>query len=280
MTALEDRLGIFAKTFTAATPLEVAMRVREAGYPLAHWNFAAVGRDTLGTDVTARDADEVRRAFDAAGVAIPSVSATFNIADPDRARLAARTVAATRLIGLVPVLGDDLVVTLCSGSLDPEDMWRAHPGNTSPAAWAAMRRTLDVLLDAADRAGVRLGVEPEPGNIVRDASAARRLLDELGDGAPIGIVLDCANLLTPRTLPRQAEILHDAVQLLGPRVIAAQAKDVAASGKAAPGTGGMDYALVMRVLRQVPEVPLVVQDTDAGDARRVRDFLVECEALA
>ena len=280
MTALADRLGIFAKTFAAGTPAKVAAAVRDAGYTMGHWNFAAVGRDTLGTNIDRSDAIAIREAFDASGIGIPSVSATFNVADPEADRLAERTAAAVRLIGISPVLGDDLVVTLCSGTLDPDDMWRAHPGNDSPAAWTALRRTLDPLLGAAAHAGVRLGIEPEPGNIVADAPTAKRLLDELGEGAPIGIILDCANLLTPETLPRQAEILAEAVDLIGPRVIAAQAKDVVASGKAAPGRGGMDYGLVMRTLRQVPEVPLVVQDTDADDARRVRDFLLEQDARA
>lgn len=275
MTDLVDRLGIFAKTFAADTPAAVATAVADAGYTMGHWNFAAIGRDTLGTDIDPSDAVAVREAFDLAGIGIPSISATFNVADPDGERLAERTAAAVRLIGIAPVLGDGLVVTLCAGTLDPDDMWRAHPGNGSAQAWTALRRTLDPLLTAAADAGVRLGIEPEPGNIVADAQAANRLLNELGADAPIGIVLDCANLLTPETLPRQAQILAEAVALIGPRVIAAQAKDVVASGKAAPGRGGMDYGLVIRTLRQVPEVPLIVQDTDAGDARRVRDFLLE-----
>ena len=84
MTAgLAARLGIFARTFPRATPEEVAAAVARAGYPLAHWNFAAIGRSTLGGDVDAAQVAAVRRAFDDAGVAIPSVSATFNLIHPD-----------------------------------------------------------------------------------------------------------------------------------------------------------------------------------------------------
>ena len=99
-------------------------------------------------------------------------------------------------VGLVPRLGAG-VVTLCTGTRDPDNMWRAHSGNTDPSAWSDLRRSLDPLLEAAREAGIRLGVEPELANVVRDARTARRLLDEVGLDAPIGIILDPANLLAP-----------------------------------------------------------------------------------
>ena len=280
MTAgLAARLGIFARTFPRSTAEEVAAAVAGADYPLAHWNFAAIGRSTLGGDVDAAQVAAVRRAFDDAGVAIPSVSATFNLIHPDPGLCAAQTTQAVRLIGLVPDLGAD-VVTLCSGTRDPDDMWRAHPGNLTSDAWAAMRRTLDDLMEAAATAGVRLGVEPEPGNVVRDASRAARLLDELGSDAPVGIVLDPANLLSPESVPRQSEVLAQAVALLGPAVIGVQAKDVAASGASAPGAGLLDYPALFRTLAPLPPVPVIVQDTSETDAARVRDDLLRWFAEA
>lgn len=280
MTAgLAARLGIFARTFPRATPQEVAAAVARAGYPLAHWNFAAIGRSTLGGDVDPAQVAAVRRAFDDAGVAIPSVSATFNLIHPDPGLRAAQTTQAVRLIGLVPDLGAD-VVTLCSGTRDPDDMWRAHPGNLASDAWAAMRRTLDDLMEAAATAGVRLGIEPEPGNVVRDASRAARLLDELGPDAPVGIVLDPANLLSPESVPRQSEVLAQAVALLGPAVIGVQVKDVAASGASAPGAGLLDYPALFRTLAPLPPVPVIVQDTSETDAARVRDDLLRWFAEA
>jgi sugar phosphate isomerase/epimerase len=270
---LAKRLGIFARTFPRATPQEVATAVARAGYPLAHWNFAAIGRSTLAGDVDQAQVAAVRSAFDGTGVGIASVSATFNVIHPDVQRRAAQTAQAVRLIGLVPELGAE-VVTLCSGTRDPDDMWRAHPGNLANDAWTDLRRTLDQLLMAAARAGVRLGVEPEPGNVVRDAHKAAQLLDELGPDAPIGIVLDPANLLSPETISRQSEILAHAVDLLGPSVISIQAKDVVASGYAAAGAGLMDYPGVFRQLASLPPVPLIVQDAHQDDATRVREDLL------
>jgi len=270
---LAARLGIFARTFRRDTPEEVAEAVARAGYALGHWNFAAIGRATLAGDVDSALVGAVRRAFDRAGVGIPSVSATYNLIHPDAGLRAAQTAQAVRLIGLAPDLGAE-VVTLCSGTRDPDDIWRAHPRNLATDAWADLRRTLDVLLEAAGRAGVRLGIEPETGNVIRDARRAARLLAELGPGAPAGIVLDPANLLSPATITRQPEILAEAVDLLGPSVIGVQAKDVVASGSAAAGAGLMDYPEVFRQLARLPPVPVIVQDAAEDDAARVRDDLL------
>jgi sugar phosphate isomerase/epimerase len=266
---LASRLGIFARTFRRDTPEEVASAVAIAGYALAHWNFAAIGRSTLAADVEETQFKQVREAFESAGLGIPSVSGTFNAAHPDAEIRARQLEQAVRLIRLVPVLGAD-VVTLCTGTRDPENMWRAHPGNTDPTAWSDLRRTLDPLLETARDAGVLLGVEPEHGNVVRDAPAAARLLDELGGDAPIGIVLDPANLVSPDTVMRQDEIIGAAIDLLGDRIIGTQAKDVAASGHSAAGAGLMDYRGVFTQFARIAPVPMIVQDSTEEDAARVR----------
>ena len=273
MSELAARLGIFARTFRRDSPAEVAAAVAGAGYALAHWNFAAIGLPTLAEDIKEDQFTGVRDAFDAAGLAIPSVSATFNAIHPDVDLRSRQTEQAVRLIHLAPLLGAD-VVTLCTGTRDPGNMWRAHPGNTDPSAWTDLRRTLDPLLEAARDAGVRLGVEPEHANVVRDAAAAARLLDELGDDAPVGIVLDPANLLTPDTITEQDEIIGTAISLLGHRIVGAQAKDVVTAGYSAAGAGLMDYPAVFTQLAKVAPVPIIVQDADEHDAARVHADLL------
>jgi sugar phosphate isomerase/epimerase len=273
--ALAARLGIFARIFPRSTATEVAEAVAASGYRLAHWNFAAIGRPTLAIDVADAEFDEVRRAFGVAGVSIPSVSATFNAIHPDRTDRQRQALAATRLIAAAPRLGAT-VVTLCTGTRDADDMWRSHPANADSSAWHDLRETLDPLLVAAAAAGVTLGIEPEPGNVVCDPDAAARLLHELGDDAPVGIVLDPANLLSPETVHRQDEVIGHAVDLLGERVIAAHAKDVAASpgGSTAAGAGLLDYPRVLGQLARLGDVPLIVQDVSEALAAGVRADLL------
>jgi sugar phosphate isomerase/epimerase len=270
---LVSRLGIFARTFRRNTPAEVADAVIGAGYALAHWNFAAIGRSTLAADVEDDQFTAVRTAFDSAGLGIPSISGTFNMIHPDADLRARQIQLAVRLIGQVPRLGAG-VLTVCTGTRDPDNMWRAHSGNADPSAWSDLRRSLDPLLEAAGDAGIRLGVEPELANVVRDARTARRLLDELGSDAPIGIILDPANLLAPDTIDQQDKIIGEAIDLLGGQVIGVQAKDVVASGYSAPGAGLMNYPAVFAQLARLGPVPVIVQDTAEHDAARVRADLV------
>jgi len=258
-----ERLGIFARTFRRPTSAEVAAEVKQAGYALAHWNFAAIGLPTLADDLPDEVFTQVRAAFDAEGIGIPSVSATYNMIGPDIERRSAETKRAARLVRRARLLGAE-VVTLCTGTRDAQDMWRAHPDNATPAAWRDLRATLDVLMDAASDGRVILGIEPEPGNAVSDAAAAARLLSELGDDAPVGIVFDPANLLTRETVSRQARILTAAVDLLGPRIVGVQLK----------GFDLMDYQLVFGLLERVVPVPLIVQDVTEADAGRVRSDLL------
>jgi sugar phosphate isomerase/epimerase len=270
---LASRLGIFARTFRRNTPADVADAVIGAGYALAHWNFAAIGRSTLAADVQDDQFMAVRTAFDSAGLGIPSVSGTFNMIHPDADLRVRQIQLAVRLIGLAPRLGAG-VVTLCTGTRDPDNMWRAHSGNTDSSAWSDLRRSLDPLLEAAREAGIWLGVEPELANVVRDARTARRLLDEVGLDAPIGIILDPANLLTPETIDQQDKIIGEAIDLLGGRVIGLQAKDVVASGYSAPGAGLMDYPAVFAQLARLGPVPVIVQDACEDDAAQVRADLL------
>lgn len=274
---LAGRLGIFARTFRRATAADVCAEVAAAGYPLAHWNFAAIGLPTLADGVAPPVFAEVRAAFGAAGLGLPSVSATFNTIDPDLDARAELTRRAVRLIGLAPLLGAE-VVTLCTGTRDPANMWRAHPDNRSESAWRDLLATLEPLLASAADAGVLLGIEPEAANVVRDAPAAARLLAELGADAPVGIVFDPANLLSPATVDRQEGILTEAVDLLGPRIIGVQAKDVVDGGYSAAGAGAMDYHLVFRLLDRIGPVPVVVQDAVETDAARVRTDLLRWHA--
>jgi sugar phosphate isomerase/epimerase len=271
---LASRLGIFARTFRRNTPADVADAVIGAGYALAHWNFAAIGRSTLAADVQDDQFMAVRTAFDSAGLGIPSVSGTFNMIHPDADLRVRQIQLAVRLIGLAPRLGAG-VVTLCTGTRDSDNMWRAHPGNADPSAWSDLRRSLDTLLEAAREAGIRLGVEPELANVVRDARTARRLLEEVGLDAPMGIILDPANLLVPDTIEQQDKIIGEAIDLLGGRVIGVQAKDVVASGYSAPGAGLMNYpAMLAQLARLGQPVPVIVQDASEDDAARVRADLV------
>jgi sugar phosphate isomerase/epimerase len=275
---MKVELGIFARIFARRRAQDVAAAVAGAGFRVTQFNLSCIGAPTIPPVEMDPGFAAIAAAFSAQGVRIWGLSATYNVIHPDRRKREEATARAKCLIDRAPALGVE-VVTLCTGTRDPEDMWRYHPGNLSQEAWWDLRGTLDELLPVAERAGLRLGIEPEPGNVIADAMLGRRLLDELGaDGRLVGIVLDPANLVSESSIARQDEILRSAFAVLGAHTVALHAKDVVPDGGyAAAGLGQLDYDLVFELYETLPApVPVVIQDAVEDDVARTRDFLLNC----
>jgi sugar phosphate isomerase/epimerase len=243
------RPGIFAKTF-ANESLEASLDgVQASGLSAIQFNLALTGGPSLPDDVPPRLAARVRDGVRARRLDMVAVSGTYNMAHPDRQVRRAGLVALTTVIAAAPALGTR-VVTLCTGSRDPHDMWRWHPDNATPDAWADMLESVDAAVRVAAQHDVVLGVEPEHNNVVADAHAARRLLDHI-DSPLLQVVIDAANLIGPGQLHRQAEIMEEAFDLLGNDLVLAHAKDVLDDGTVVPaGRGGLDYQLYVLLLRR------------------------------
>ncbi|MFO1141637.1 MAG: sugar phosphate isomerase/epimerase [Amaricoccus sp.] len=239
--------AIFSRTYPLQDPEAVLRAIRADGFVGAQMNLSSFGMeslpDALDEDALAAGRDAARRL----GVTLAALSGTYNMAHPDRdARLAARP-RFVNVLRAAQAIGAPLV-TLCTGSRDPRNMWADHPENASPAAWADLREELDWALAEAAPRGLALAIEPEPGNVVRDARAARGLLDQLGS-ANLKIIIDAANLIGTDGLARQAEIVAESMELLGPDVALAHAKDIDASGKVvAPGRGAVDLPAFVAAL--------------------------------
>lgn len=220
-------LGIFAKTFKRSSIEEVFDAIASYGLTCTQWNWACVpGLSSVPEDVPVEVTRTVARAAARSGVRICAVSATFNLIQP-----AALETGLSRLPALAKAavtIGCDLL-TLCTGTRHPTDMWVYHPDNQSPEAWHDMIKGLWQACRIASRYGVRLAIEPETANVVCDTRSAQRALQQLGsDGHSLSIILDAANLYRPPMDPRSHHgIIDDAVKRLGNYISLTHAKDVA-----------------------------------------------------
>jgi sugar phosphate isomerase/epimerase len=210
------------------------------------------------------------------GVRVWGVSGTYNMAHPDLATRETETRHAAGYVAALGPLGAE-AVTLCTGTRDPENMWRRHPDNGSEAAWTDFRRSLDALLPAAEEAGLKLAIEPEPGNVVRGTAQARRLIAELGtDADRIGFILDAANLVADAPADRHGAILAEAFAELGDRTLCLHGKDPNGWAAALDGRPGVDYGGVFALYRDLPRpVPFIVQDATPEQLPRVRDQMID-----
>jgi sugar phosphate isomerase/epimerase len=267
------KLGIFAKTFEGSRPDVALAATRAAGYEAVQYNMACSGLDPLPAEVPETVAEAVRNAARETGVEIAAVSATYNMIHPDPIERERGRKSFAAIGAAAHVMGTRLL-TVCTGSADPEDQWRYHLDNDSPDAWSEMCREFALLIPLAEQYDFAIGIEPELANVVSSAVLARKLLDTFGTNR-LAVVLDPANLFSVETPARRKAIVESAVDLLRDRIVLAHAKDRLPDGRfAVAGRGVIEFAHYIETLRRAGfDGTLVTHGLAAQDAAEVATFL-------
>lgn len=267
------RLGIFAKTFAGANPSTVLEAAKVAGFDTAQYNMACSGLHSMPDAIPAEAIAAVAQASRQSRLPICAVSGTYNMAHPDPA---VRAVGLRRLEVLAAACSGmaTRLITLCTGTRNPEDQWRHHPDNATVEAWRDMRAEMEKAVAIAERFDLKLGIEPELTNIVDSAAKASRLIEELGSPT-LAVVLDPANLFEGDDVVGQRRIVAKAISLLADRIVMGHAKDRDAGGNfVAAGKGVLDYPHYLRCLREAGfDGDLVAHGLSAREAPDVSAFL-------
>ncbi|MBY3214864.1 sugar phosphate isomerase/epimerase [Rhizobium laguerreae] len=267
------KLGIFAKTFEGTDPLTVLNAVAGAGFTCAQYNMACSGLAPMPEIITEAQARSVAEAARESGVKIAAVSGTFNMIHPDPA---VREAGLRRLATLAERCADmsTSLITLCTGTRDPIDQWKAHADNDTPEAWQDLLGAMGAAIEIAERYDVDLGIEPELANVVNSAEKAYRLIAAL-KSPRIKIVLDPANLFEVATLDEQRSIVSSAIELLADWTVMAHAKDRNPDGSfATAGKGVLDYAHYLGRLEAIGfKGSLVTHGLSASEAAGAASFL-------
>lgn len=146
------------------------------------------------------------------------------------------------------------------------------PDNTFDPAISHSEASLRLFIErlrpavqAAERFGAVLAIEPVYRHIVCDAVRARRVLDEIGS-PNLMVILDPVNLLDAGNLKNRDAILDEALDLLLDDTAVLHVKDyVRADGKlkaVAAGLGEMDWQrLLLRVAARKPHMQVTLENT-------------------
>ncbi len=269
------QIGIMARTFVRPTIEETLDAVVSHGIYCVQFNFTCIGLPDLPDYIDAGLCDKIRREMNARKITMSALSGTFNMIHPD---LQKRQDGLRRLRELASVCGrlGTSVITLCTGTRDPESMWRRHPENDSPKAWEDLVASMREALQIAEENEVILAFEPEVSNVVDSASKGRRLLDEM-QSPYLKVVMDPANIFHAGELPRMREILDEAFALLGEHIVIAHAKDLSRDGEAgheAAGKGLLDYNQYLSLLSTVrSDVPLILHGLEEAQVEGCVAFL-------
>ncbi len=271
------RLGIFSKTFRRPTLDGVLAAVTAHGLTDVQFNLSSAGLPSMPDQLDAAACAAIRDAFVRHGVTMAALSGTYNMIHPDPAvredglRRLEVLAAACRALGTQ-------VITLCTGTRDPENMWRRHPDNDSVEAWRDLVASMARALAIAAAHDITLAIEPEVANVVDSARKGRRLLDEMRSPR-LKVIMDGANLFHAGELPQMYALLDEAFALLGPDLVLAHAKDLVrdgAAGDRAAGSGLLDYGHYLRLLHDVGYTgPLIMHSLEEAEVARTVAFLNE-----
>jgi sugar phosphate isomerase/epimerase len=269
------RLGIFAKTFPRPTLAAAFEAVVEHGLDVIQFNFATAGLAPMPAAVPPGLPEFIRAEAAARSIEIAALSGTFNMIHPDPAVVARGLASLGALAEAARPMGVGLI-TLCTGTRDPDNMWRRDPDNDSDAAWQALLGAMEQALAIAVRHQVTLGVETEPGNVINSARKCRRLLDEFASPW-LKVIFDPANLVGADLSRDPGDLLTEALDLLGPDVVIGHAKECGPNGEVlTPGRGIVPWSLVISGLSAQPHsdaIPLIIHGIDESDVGQAVAFL-------
>jgi sugar phosphate isomerase/epimerase len=267
------RLGIFAKTFEGSDPSTVLSAAARAGFSAVQYNMACSGLLSMPDAISSGATLAIRSAGQEANVQIVALSGTYNMIHPDPARRKRGHARLEVLAAAAPLLPTRLI-TLCTGTRDPEDQWRAHPANDAPDAWADLIASIEQSVEIANRHDLDLGIEPELANVINSAQKARRLIDEIGSPR-LKIVLDPANLFETASVDDRRRMISNALDLLADRLVMVHAKDrIEDGGFTTAGKGVLDYPHFLSGLKSAGfDGPIVTHGLSASEASEVAGFL-------
>ncbi len=257
-------------------PLEELLpKVRAKGFTCVHMALSKSMKETPSTPsaLTPGYAFWLKRQFARNELDIAVLGNYLNLAHPDPGALKAIQEKYYAHIRFAALLGCGVVGTETGA---PNAEYKFCPECRSDAALSTFIKHLKPVIRCAESYGVTVAIEPVVKHIVWNPKRCRQVLDEIGSHN-LQVLFDPVNLLSLENLGRRDEVLAEAMELLGPDIAMVHLKDYLpedAGGQlksVAAGTGGMDYAAIMRFLKaEKPCIQATLENTSPDNAEACR----------
>lgn len=267
-------VGVLAHLMGCLPYRELAAKVGSYGFKhvqLALWkaisdvDFNQAGKLSPGL------AQAIGEQFDRHGVSISVLGCYLHLFDRDEERRRHNIERFKELLRYAKFFGAPMVAAETG----------VNEGNDyNERDWQTMKETLKELVEEAEKWGIFIGLEAADGHLIGTAPELARMLDEV-PSSMIGVVLDPGNLLNENNFAKQDEVIEEAFNLLGTRVIAAHAKDRKRSDDGlvttvTAGWGEMNYELYMKRLNQYkPQVHIIMETAKEHEMARAKAYIEE-----
>ncbi len=162
---------------------------------------------------------------------------------------------------------------------DPNKEYKYDPLTShTEASLDLFIRRLAPVVEAAEKLGAIITIEPVFKHIVCDGKRARQVLDAF-HSPNLGIIFDPVNILHESNLGEADRIIDEAIDLLQDDVLVVHMKDYVLKDDGtmkavAAGTGLMDYAAIGRfIAEKKPSVQITLENTTPDNAVQAREFV-------
>lgn len=265
---------------TEAVPLKKRLQnIRAQGFSCTHLALSKAGLPGKPEQLTPGYAMYLRHQFEEAGIDIAVLGCYLNLGNPDAAKLHEIQETYTANLRFARLLGAGVVGTE-TGAPNTDYHYDKEACHSENALEQFIDHLRPVVRDA-EKAGVILAIEPVYKHIVWNPKRARVVLDTI-DSPNLQIIFDPVNLLHPDNIDHAAEVIDEAIDLLGKDVAVLHLKDyVLEDGKmtsVAAGQGQMQYDAILRFAKErKPFIQATLEDTKPENAAQARAFLENAE---
>ena len=253
-----------------------AEKAREEGFSCVHLAFSKVIKGVTFDDCALSEglATHTKRVFAQNGLDVAVLGCYLNLAHPDPAKLRDIQSRYYGHLRVAALMGAGVVGTE-TGAPNPE--YKMDANTHTDEALDTFIRGLAPVVECAEHWGVSVAIEPVWKHIVYDADRALRVLDAI-KSPNLRIILDPVNLLYTGNADQKERVIGDAIDKLGEHVAVVHLKDFVRDGEElrsiAAGTGEMDYARILRFMKErKPYIQATLENTTNDNAVASREFL-------
>lgn len=198
----------------------------------------------------------------------------LNLAHPDPDKLKEITEKYVAHMRFASILKPSVVGTE-TGAVNAE--YKYEPANHEREALDLFVKRVRPVVEAAEKFGVILAIEPVWKHIVYGPEQARYVLDEVAS-PNLQIIFDPVNMLYPGNIDRQDEIINRTFELLKDDIAVVHMKDfVEENGdlRSIPaGTGGLNYELLLSKIKEFkPYIQCTLENTSPNNAVWTREYV-------